>query len=262
MKTNKTNNKYQAAKTAKKVSAFRDVTNESTLNITSETTLNELITLARNSAIEKPNATPKFSTLRRNCRCVAGYSSEDRRANLFVYDNGYAAYETDGRSTVIDLDEISGVKYRTNYGHLEFERSDFDREWLGKLPWASALVLLGEEQVSQNIFEDKAHDYVGEGDHDENEDETKKPNNPAFATHIDDPETAYIRRETRNEIKRALSRARFQMTVKQDEAFRLYYDQDMTLMEVSKTLGIGIQSTSERLGWALKKICTNMEQFL
>ena len=231
-------------------------------DITDKTTLNELIALARNNAIEKPKTTPKFATLRKNNRCVAVYQSEDHRCNLFVYDNGYAGYETDDRKTVIDLDEFSSVKYETMYSDLNFERSDFDCDWLENLPWASALMLLGEEQVSRNIFEDKAHECIGEGDYDEDEDETTKPNNPVFTAHIDDPETAYIRRETRNEIKRAVSKARYQMTVKQDEVFRLYYDQSMTLIEISRILGIGIQSVSERLGWALKKICKNMEQFL
>lgn len=230
--------------------------------ITDETTLNELIRIARNNTVAKPKATPKITQLRKNANCVISIERQDVRFSLSVYDNGYAAYETDGRRTVIDLDEISGVKYRTNYGHLEFERSDFDREWLGKLPWASALVLLGEEQVSQNIFEDKAHDYVGEGDHDENEDETKKPNNPAFAAHIDDPETAYIRRETRNEIKRALSKARSQMTEEQAEAFILYYNQDMTLKEIGTTLNISSPAVLFRLNGAKRKLRKNMERFL
>ena len=116
--------------------------------ITAKTTLNELISLARNNAIEKPETTPKFSTLRKNANCVASYRSDDHRSSLFVYDNGFAAYETDGRTTAIDLDEISSVKYVTAYDDLSMERSDFDREWLGNLPWAFALALLGEEQVS------------------------------------------------------------------------------------------------------------------
>ena len=268
----KTNKKYQTANVVNQVNAVNAVNNvtevviEPALNITPETTLNELISLARNNAIEKPETTPKFSTLRKNANCVASYRSDDHRSSLFVYDNGFAAYETDGRTTAIDLDEISSVKYVTAYDDLSMERSDFDREWLRNLPWASALALLGEDQVTHNLFEGKAHELIGEGDYNENEaeDEIKKsnkPNNPIFTAHIDDPETAYIRKETRSEIKRALSKARAQMTVKQAEAFALYYNQDMTEEKIGKILGIAQRTVSHRLSGAKQKLHKCMDAF-
>ena len=274
----KTNKKYQTANAVNQVSAANvvnavnavnnvtEVIIEPALNITPETTLNELISLARNNAVEKPETTPKFGTLRKNANCVASYRSDDHRSSLFVYDNGFAAYETDGRTTAIDLDEISSVKYVTAYDNLSMERSDFDREWLGNLPWASALALLGEDQVTHNLFEGKAHELIGEGDYNENEaeDEIKKsnkPNNPTFTAHIDDPETAYIRKETRSEIKRALSKARAQMTVKQAEAFALYYNQDMTEAEIGNILGIARRTVSHRLCLAKQRLHECMEAF-
>ncbi len=233
--------------------------------ITDETTLNELIALARNNAIEKPETTPKFCTLRKNANCVASYHSDDHRSSLFVYDNGFAAYETDGRTTAIDLDKISSVKYETNHDDLSVERSDFDSEWLGNLPWASALTLLGEEQVAQNLFADEVHEFIEEGNFDENEAEVedgiKKTNKPVFTAHIDDPETAYIRKETNKEIRQVLSKAQALMSEKQAEVFALYYNQDMTEKEIGNVLGMSRQTVSYRLCGAKQILRECMEVF-
>lgn len=91
---------------------------------------------------------------------------------------------------------------------------------------------------------------------------SQKINQPALAVHIDDPETAYIKKETKGEIRWALSKTRADMTEKQAEAFRLYYDEDMTQEEIGKTLGISQRSVSYRLDGMEQKLRKNMEQFL
>ena len=52
------------------------------------------------------------------------------------------------------------------------------------------------------------------------------------------------------------------MTAKQAEAFRLYYDEDMTLEEIGKILGISSPAVLYRLEGVSKKLYKNMEQFL
>ena len=231
------------------------VVHETSIEITDDMTLSEVIRIARNSAVKKPEVTPKrISQLRKIANCVVSYHSADHRSNLFVYDNGFAGYETDGRTTAIDLDEIFAVKFPSDVYSCEVTA-----EYIKNLPWHVALTLLGEERVAQNIFDDPAHEFITEED---DEGSTQNLNKPAFAVHIDDPETAYIRRETQNEIKMALSKARAQMTVKQAEAFALYYDQDMTMKEVGTILGISFHSVEDRLEGAKQKIHKCMEPFL
>ena len=243
--------------------------------INDDTPLNELIALARNSAIEKPKTTPKFATLRNKCRlgechCVA--SLKDSMFDLRVYDCGYAGYESFGRTTVIDLDEIFTVTYPSNFCEASLEASA-----IGNSPWRYALVILGDEQIEFQQNKEKAHDFVSEDDNGSVSADAydlgcacdcgglsgnKKINQPALAVHIDDPETAYIKKETKAEIRWALSKTRADMTEKQAEAFRLYYDEDMTLEEIGKILGISSPAVLYRLEGVSKKLYKNMEQFL
>ena len=243
--------------------------------ITEDTTLNELIALARNNAVEKPKATPKFATLRNKCRhgechCVA--SLKGAMFDLRVYDCGYAGYESYGRTTVIDLDEIFTVMYPSNFYETSLEASA-----IGNSPWGYALVILGDEQIDFQQNKEKAHDFISEDDNGSVSADAydlgcgcdcggiagnKKINQPALAVHIDDPETAYIKQETKGEIRWALSKTRKDMTEKQAEAFRLYYDEDMTQEEIGKTLRISQQAVSYRLGGVEQKLRNTMEQFL
>lgn len=242
------------------------VISEASTWISDKTTLNKLIACARNSAVEKPKRVPKFSALRKNYRCVASLKGET--FELYVYDCGYAGYESYGRTTVIDLDEISSVTYHSNYYDASFEASD-----LRNSPWGYALVILGDEQIELQRNKEKAHDFVFDDDSDGvsdygcacncgGESRSKKINQPAFAVHIDDPETAYIKKETQREIRWALSKTRADMTEKQAEAFGLYYDEDMTMDEVGETLGISSPAVLYRLNGAMKKLRKNMGRFL
>ena len=129
------------------------IVTESILNITPETTLNELISLARNNAVEKPKVKPKFITLRQNYRCVASLKGEF--FNLFVYDNGYAGYEAYGKTTTIDLDDI----FTVNYPSSHYDAS-FDADSIKNSPWTYALITLGDERIDIQRNKDKAFDYV------------------------------------------------------------------------------------------------------
>lgn len=269
------NEKRIHANASASVNAVNAVNSNNVGAITGDTTLNELIALARNNAIEKPKATPKFATLRNKCRrgechCVA--SLKDAMFDLRVYDCGYAGYESYGRTTVIDLDEIFTVTYPSNFCEASLEASA-----IGNSPWGCALVILGDEQINFQQSKEKAHNFVSEDDnsivsagaHDlgcacncGGIAGSQKINQPALAVHIDDPETAYIKKETKGEIRWALSKTRADMTEKQAEAFRLYYDEDMTQEEIGKTLGISQRSVSYRLDGMEQKLRKNMEQFL
>ena len=198
--------------------------------------------------------------------------SQNSMFDLRVYDCGYAGYESYGRTTVIDLDEIFTVTYPSNYYEVSLEASA-----IGNSSWGYALAILGDEQIEFQQNKEKAHDFVSEDDNGSVSADAydlgcacdcgglsgnKKINQPALAVHIDDPETAYIKKETKGEIRWALSKTRADMTEKQAEAFRLYYDEDMTEDEIGKTLGISQQAVSYRLGGMEQKLRKNMKMFL
>lgn len=156
------NEKRIHANASASVNAVNAVNSNNVGAITGDTTLNELIALARNNAIEKPKATPKFATLRNKCRrgechCVA--SLKDAMFDLRVYDCGYAGYESYGRTTVIDLDEIFTVTYPSNFCEASLEASA-----IGNSPWGCALVILGDEQINFQQSKEKAHNFVSEDD--------------------------------------------------------------------------------------------------
>ena len=272
------------ANTAATATATAKNANDATIAITGfiglsgindDTTLNELIALARNNAIEKPKATPKFATLRNKCRCGEYHCVASLKNSMFdlrVYDCGYAGYESYGRTTVIDLDEIFTVTYPSNFCEVSLEASA-----IGNSSWGYALAILSDEQIELQQNKEKAHDFVSENDNSGISADSydlgcafdcgglrgnKKINQPALSVHIDDPETAYIKKETKREIRWALSKTRADMTEKQAEAFRLYYDEDMTEDEIGKILSISHQAVSYRLSGVEQKLRRNLEQFL
>ena len=267
---------FAPASTADKATVATVVISSIT-GINDNTPLNELIALARNNAIEKPKATPKFATLRNKCRCGECHCVASLKNSMFdlrVYDCGYAGYESYGRTTVIDLDEIFTVTYPSNFCEASLEASA-----IGNSSWGYALAILGDEQIESQQNREKAHDFVSEDDNGSVSADaydlgcgcgcdcgglsgSKKINQPALSVHIDDPETAFIKKETKREIRWALSKTRADMTEKQAEAFRLYYDEDMTEDEIGKALGISHQAVSYRLNGVEKKLHRNMEKFL
>ena len=63
----------------------------------------------------------------------------------------------------------------------------------------------------------------------------------------EDPETIYIRKETRREMLDS-------MTEKQREVFILYYHYGYTQQEIADMIGISKQSVNERLEASIKKV--------
>ena len=211
-------------------------------------TLGELIRSTRNGRVVRTHKERMQATsLSKKFQCITKFVRENFR--ISVYENGFAVYESENRRTVIDLDNISGLTYYFNTD----TKNEFNLMFLESLSWVQALTLLGEEQISQNIFRDKAQEALSE-------DEDKKE--LTISGHIDGPETAYIKKETRREIRVALRKARAQMTEKQAEAFMLYYDQDMSEEEIGEILRISHQAVACRIRGATRKLRGNMKRFL
>ena len=210
-------------------------------------TLGELIRSTRNGRVVRTHKERMQATsLSKKFQCITKFVRENFR--ISVYENGFAVYESENRRTVIDLDNISGLTYYFNTD----TKNEFNLMYLESLSWVQALTLLGEEQISQNIFRDKAQEVSDEGE----------ANKPTFFGHIDDPEIAYVKKETKHEIHVALRKARAQMTEKQAEAFMLYYDQDMSEEEIGEILRISHQAVACRIRGATRKLRGNMKRFL
>ena len=258
------------------------------IDITAETTLNELMQYCKRSNT-KARKRPGIVQLRKNahCHCVASFADDKLNYKITVYDNGYASYETFNRETVINLYEAvapvvsedlatpADPTAQTEYSTVIDGEYSCD---LGKISWKTAITLLGENQIEQNMFKhlsvsrktkiERNPDIKDETDNVNNAnnvDDVDDVNNverldnndvnrqAIFHAHIPDPETAYILRETRRELRSAISKARKSLTKKQEEVYTLRYEDERTLKEIGDTLNISQFSVADRIDGIAKK---------
>lgn len=199
-----------------------------------EVTLNEVLrecNCKREESVKRP--TP--AKLQKKYRCITRFSDEKLRYAVVIYDNGYATYYVDCRHTVVDLTELK----------------DF-----GEMSWVLAVTMKGEEQVYENMFgflTEKACPREPE------EEELEANRKPVLSAHINDPETAYIRKELRAQLKKALSKAKAELTDKQLEVYTLRYENGMTLEEIGEKLNIAVNAVVKRLNGIAKKYHAHIE---
>ena len=119
-----------------------------------------------------------------------------------------------------------------------------------------ARTMKGEEQVYENMFgflTEKACPREPE------EEELEANRKPVLSAHINDPETAYIRKELRAQLKKALSKAKAELTDKQLEVYTLRYENGMTLEEIGEKLNIAVNAVVKRLNGIAKKYHAHIE---
>ena len=237
--------------------------------INNEMTLNEIMQHCnRHSA--KTRKRPSVDRLQRNFKCVARFVDTYLNYRITVFENGYAAYQEFDRETVINLREnLSATGDSDRSAHSDRSENAQSRQYdsLGDMSWPLAILLLGGDQITQNMFKHlkEASTSVSprfgdntqsDGNNDfnaldvEDNDAVRKP---VLNVHIDDPETAYIRKETRREKRSAMSRARNALTLKQNEVFMLRFEKGMTLEEVGSKMNISPNTVFSHIkGIALK----------
>ena len=203
------------------------------IDITAETTLNELMQYCTHKNT-KARKRPGVVQLRKIARCVASFADDKLSYKIAVYDNGYATYETFNRGTVVNLYEaVSSVTPTEDSTVIDGE---YSYDW-GKMPWKTAITLLGEDQIAQNMFKhlsvsgrtknQRNLDINDETDNVDDVNNVESLNNndvnrqAALHAHIPDSETAYIRKESRKELSSAISKADSELTKKQRDVYVL-----------------------------------------
>lgn len=226
--------------------------------ITTNTTLGELLTILNLG--DKPHETPTPRMLRE----TAGdpVATEER---CIVYPNGYAVYDNGSGRTVVWLPDCVSftyyfVKPKESEVGIVPEKETLPEGLLESLAWPIAVTLIGDHRVEQNSMNrrqggrkgTKDYDAEDNGDKDGDAEEAVEQSYKNEYTWCEDrvgenPETIYIRKETRREMLES-------MTEKQREVFILYYQYGYKQKEIADMLGISRDSVNDRLEGALKKV--------
>lgn len=228
---------------------------ESLLEITDKTTLGEL--LAMLNLGEKPKVpTPKmlFET--------AGEPIADMNS-CTLFRNGFAIYQNGTGRTVVWLPYCTNFTFYFN--KLKDSEKDTFREtcelpqgFLESQPWIIAVTLIGDHRIERNCMNRTGgrKDTVDLASKDKNDkdDAIEKaiadPYRRAFNWYDgrigENPQDAYERRETREEMLAA-------MTDKQREVFIMYYRDGMTQRAIADKMETSQQDIYQTVRLALKK---------
>lgn len=226
--------------------------------ITGNTTLGELITILGD--VSKAEKTPTSKALRETAGDPIAESNGIR-----VYANGYGIYDNGSGRTVVWVPDCVSFTYRfdpmkeSEKGGEIKEHIDLPEGFLESQPWMLAMTLIGDHRVEMNMMNrtgsrtgTKDYDSDDNGDKEgDAEDAVEKSYQNEYNWREDqigeDPETIYIRKETRREMLES-------MTEKQREVFILCYQYGYTQQEIADMLGISKQSVNERLEGSVRKV--------
>ena len=243
---------------------MKNLINENTVSgstiptITENTTLGELISIL--GAVSKAEKTPTSRKLREE-------AGEPIAADdcCKVYANGYAVYDNGSGRTVVWVPACVAFSYHfdpmkeSEKGGEIKQSIDLPEGFLESQPWALALTLIGDHRVEQNSMNRRQGSRKGTKDYDADdngdkdgdaEDAVEKSYQNEYNWREDrvgeDPETIYIRKETRREMLES-------MTGKQRDVFILYYHYGYKQREIADMLGITQVGVTHHLNGALKK---------
>ncbi len=229
--------------------------------ISEKTTLGELISIL--GSVRKAEKTPTSKALRE----TAGdpIAAEDR---CKVYANGYAVYENDSGRTVLWVPDCVSFTYsfdpmkESEKGGEIKQSVTLPEGLLESEPWPIALTLVGDHRVEnltmQRKGDRKKNKFLIRGDNEEGnamdemearEDSLREEYSWRGGQFGEDPETAYIRTETRHEMLMS-------MTGKQREVFSLYYKDGYTQQEIADRMGCAVSPVNKHLHKAVDQIKT------
>lgn len=184
--------------------------------------------------------------------------------NFLIYPCGYAVYENESGRTVMWVPGCTRFTYyfnkTTNAEKDIINETDVLPEgMLESLPWEMVLTLIGDHRIEANSLNRAGGrsgraDFQSQDDGDKDgdvEDAIEESYRREFKWRGDrigeNPETIYIRNETREE-------ALADMTDKQREAFLLYYEEGYRQDEIARKLGISHQAVCKLLNKALQRV--------
>ena len=183
---------------------------------------------------------------------------------ILIYACGYAVYENESGRTVMWVPGCTNFTYY--FGQLKESERKYQNQndtlpegMLEELPWEMVLTLIGDHRIEANSL-NRAGSRAGRqyfecGDDGDKDDDPEEAVERSFCKEYawredrigEDPETIYIRKETREE-------ALASMTDKQRAVFRLYYEEGYRQREIAEILGIAHQTVSRLLDKALTRI--------
>ena len=240
---------------------MKNIINENTVGgniITENTTLAELIDIL--GPVTRAAKTPTSRKLREEAGEPIAESD-----GILVYSNGYAVYDNGSGRTVVWVPACTSFTYyfdkmkESEKGGEIKETFELPEGLLESQPWPIAVTLIGDHRVEMNMMNrtgsrtgTRDYDSDDNGDKDgDAEDAVEKSYQNEYNWREDqigeDPETIYIRKETRREMLES-------MTEKQREVFILYYQYGYTQQEIADMLGISKQSVNERLEGSVRKV--------
>ena len=184
---------------------------------------------------------------------------------ILVYANGYGVYDNGSGRTVVWIPSCVSFTYcfdkmkESEKGGEIKETIDLPEGFLASQPWVIALTLVGDHRIENLTMQRKADRKQSKtlirGDNEEGEamDEMEKSDDSLAREYTwredqvgEDPETIYIRKETRREMLES-------MTEKQREVFILYYQYGYTQQEIADMIGVTKVAVNYRLKDAIAR---------
>lgn len=175
-----------------------------------------------------------------------------------VFVNGYAVYDNGDRKTVLWVPDCGSATYhftklRDNEKQYQVEKDTVGQDVFGPAPWYIAVVVAGENNIERNLAHPKSVGTMSDTGEEEGY-EVKPAHRWIGGSHFDNPEEAYIKKETEEERRNGI-------TKKQREAYDIYYGQGCTEMETAKLLKISRRTVRQRLRGAEAVFVSDPERF-
>ena len=214
------------------------------------------------------NKSPTSATLRKDFVCIGFAKSEDgcsvdREFAAILYNNGWVEYWSIDRHVTLRLVDCSEFTYEYNYAINDIDKTVIDKSVLENENWVMCVCLAGEERITKNL--NRHHSAVSNDENSEDADSAGNTGNagnagetveadkrrqkaePVTVVKIPNPEERVLAQERHKEIQAIISAGRASLTDKQAEVFKLHFDYDIPILEVSKMLGVTPTSCLNRL---------------
>ena len=209
---------------------------------------------------QKPKRRPGAIQLRNGYPRVAMIEM-GKNTSLEVFNNGYAIYDNGNRKVVLWVPDCGSATYyftglRDNEKEYLNQSSEIGLDVLGDLPWYHALMIAGENRIEYNMDHPKSKGNTS--DFDIADMDTKPATHWVGACHFDSPEEAYLKKEAAEEKRKEIRKS---LSIKQNEVFWLYYEEEHTVEEIANRLGVSFQAVAERLKSGRKNLKKNKKIF-
>ena len=219
---------------------------------------------------------PTPAALRRDFVCIAFAKSEegaaaDREFAVILYNNGWVEYWSGNRHITFKLTDCLSFTYDYKYAIDDIDKTVLDSSLLENENWAMCAILSGEERVTMNLNRhntaasletyqdaDKASSMTSMSNMSSmsstsnayesvEADKKRQKLEPVTVARIPNPEERLFAQEREQEIQSIISAAYSSLTEKQAEVFKLHFDYEIPLSDVSKMLNIASSTCSNRL---------------